>query len=200
VALGDAMVGWVDFHDPIRPGVANVVASLRARGIASWVLSGDGGPVVEALCGGLGFEVVEGDCTPQYKAKKVSELMAQGCFVAFVGDGFNDAPALGVAHLGIAVHGATSATQGAANITLQSPGVARVAFVLSLGRAARRVMRQNLGWAMAYNALAIPLAMSGQLRPAMAAVAMIFSSITVSLNSLRLHRIDQVGSPPNISK
>jgi Cu2+-exporting ATPase len=152
-------------------------------------MSGDSAHVVEAITEGLPFASVEGDCTPAMKAERVTTLMAQGRKVAFVGDGFNDAPALGGAHLGIATSGATTATQGAANISLQEPGVARVRTLLELGRSARQVMRQNLVWAMTYNVIAIPIALSGELRPAMAAVAMLLSSVTVSLNSLRLRLV-----------
>jgi len=190
LSFNGVLQGWIEFQDSLREETPMLLEALHQEGIETWVLSGDKDPVVQALVKDLGIQNARGDCSPLDKAQQVQALQASGRKLAFVGDGFNDAPALGYAHLGIAVESATSATHGAAKISLQAPGIGRVAFLLKLAGQTHKIMRQNLGWALAYNVCAIPLAVSGNLTPATAASAMIVSSITVSLNSFRLSRID----------
>jgi Cu+-exporting ATPase len=125
-------------------------------------------------------------CSPEDKVSIVEAAVARGCVTAFVGDGLNDGPAIAAADLGVAVENALDAARTASAATLLRGGVERVPELLALVASAGRVLRQNIGGAIAYNALAVPAALAGWVHPAVAAVAMAASSLTIVLNSLRV--------------
>jgi len=181
--------GVLAVSDPPRPGAAAAVSELVAAGHDVAMITGDGAVTARAVAGTLGIPRVIADVAPEEKARHVRRLRAEGRVVAFVGDGVNDGPALSEADLGIAVGGGSDIAAEAGNVVLLSADPRRVARVLRLGRRTFRVIAQNLGWALIYNAAAIPLAAAGRLDPMLAAAAMAASSVSVVLNSLRLRAV-----------
>jgi Cu+-exporting ATPase len=185
VAKDATMLGAIELHDALRPGAAQAVAQLRALGVRVVLLSGDARGPVEALARQLGVEG-RARCTPEDKVEAVEAARAAGATTAFVGDGLNDGPAIAAAELGIAVEEALDGARTASAVALLQGGIERVPAVLALTRGARRILRQNVAWALLYNACAVPAALAGFVHPAVAAVAMALSSITVALNAQRV--------------
>lgn len=197
VARDGVLVGRIAFEDALRPGVTQAVRRLQASGLAITVLSGDAPAPVRDVAARLGIDW-QAQLTPEDKVACITRRRAPAgdppsagrrdrTVVAFVGDGLNDGPALAAADLGIAVGTATDAARAAAAVTLDPPGgVERLPELLTLTARMRRVMRQNLAWALAYNALALPAAAAGWVPPALAAVAMALSSISIVLNAARV--------------
>jgi Cu2+-exporting ATPase len=157
-------------------------------GIEVHMLSGDAEPPARRAAQVLGIEHVESRATPAHKARFVAELQASGRRVAMVGDGLNDGPVLGRADVSVAMRGGADLAQLQADAVLLSDALDDFVSALRLARAARRVMRQNLAWALAYNAIVIPLALMGAVTPLAAGVGMSASSLVVVLNALRLAR------------
>lgn len=189
VALESTWIGAIVVSDPLRAGARRAVDALRARGLRLALLTGDRVEVADDIAGAIGIKDVHAACSPNDKARLVEQASRRGEIVAFVGDGLNDGPALAAAEVGIAVEGATDVAAAAAGMALRAGGIERLVEALDLARATRRVMRQNLAWAFAYNALAIPAAIAGLVSPAFAALAMAASSLSVVANSLRLSRL-----------
>jgi P-type E1-E2 ATPase len=152
------------------------------------MLTGDETEVALAVARAVGIatDQVYAEQQPEAKSARIVAAEATGRTVAFVGDGLNDAPALAAADLGIAVAGASASSVAAASIVLVDGGIEKLNAALVVARATARVMRQNLGAAVIYNLLAVPLAASGFVAPAMAAGLMIASSLSVTLNAARL--------------
>ncbi len=186
LVVDDAVVAAFSFDDALRPDAAGAVKALQARGVRVCVLSGDTPARANRLGRALGLAEgdVRGGLSPEDKVSAVLALRGSGA-VAFVGDGDNDAAALAAADLGIAVQGGTTAALESAPIVLQQPGVAVVADALRLAAQAARVMRQNLIFAVAFNAVMVPAAVLGHVSPLWAAIAMGSSSLVVTLNALR---------------
>ena len=180
--------------DPLRPDAAAGVARLRAEGLVVVVATGDRAEVAEAIGAEAGVDEVRAGLRPEDKAALVRELHAELGPVAMVGDGINDAPALAVADVGIAVGSGTGVAMATAEITLVHGDIGAVADAIALSRATRRVIWQNLGWAFGYNLVLVPLAAFGVLPPMFAALAMATSSVSVVTNALRLRRFGR-GEP-----
>ena len=193
VALDDRVLGAIDLDDPLRPGAAAAVQALGNAGLEVIMLSGDGDGAVAEAATRLGIEGFA-RCTPEDKVAHIEAAQARGQRAAFLGDGLNDGPAIAAADLGIAVEGALDAARTASAVTLLRGGVERVPELLRLTSSAGRILRQNIGWAIAYNALAVPAAVLGWVHPAVAAVAMALSSITVVMNSLRISAAGGAGA------
>ena len=187
VAVGDALAGMITVADPPRPEAAEVVKSLRAGSMKVAMLTGDDGTTAGAMAQRLGIDDVKPEVMPPDKAAAIREYQKEGP-VGMVGDGINDAPALAQADVGIAVYRGTDVAIEAADVVLMKNDLTRTTRAVALSRATRRVIHQNFAWAFGYNVVLIPLAAALVLTPMMAAAAMAFSSITVVLNSLRLHR------------
>ena len=208
---GEGVIGALALADRIRPGAAASVRRLQEMGMRVVVLSGDRQPAVDAVARELGLTgadaVAVGGLLPDDKAAFIERLRdeANGKGVAMVGDGINDAPALVAADVGMAVSGGMEATAAAAGVVLlgegqggekyESPGggVGQAADAIELGRNALGKIRQNLGWALAYNLVGVPVAAGVllpeygiSLNPAAAGAAMAFSSVAVVTNSLLL--------------
>ena len=202
VVEDDAPLGVIEVADTVRESAAEAVATLRARGIRTVLITGDNSRTAHAVAETLGIDEVHAEVLPDEKAAVVRELRdASNGPVAMVGDGINDAPALAEADVGLAMGTGTDIAMATAPVTLMRGDPRGVAEALDLGRATLRVIRQNLGWAFGYNVLLIPVAagalwsfeslpqMLRALHPIMAAGAMAFSSVSVVMNSLRLGRI-----------
>ncbi len=199
VAVDGEARGLIAVQDPQKPSAEPAIAALARRGLDVWILSGDSLPVARALAARIGIPAdrVLAELLPHEKAERVRAMQSEGRVVAMVGDGINDAPALAQADVGIALGTGADVAMAASHITLVGGSVEGVVTAIELSHRAMRVIRQNLGWAFAYNAILIPVAMGVlypllgiRLTPLMSAVAMSLSSVSVVLNSLRLRYDD----------
>lgn len=181
-------VGMISVADTPKPEAAETMAQLRELGLEPILLTGDAPQVAQAVASQVGISAdnVYAGVTPEGKSQVVRQLQEAGHRVAMVGDGVNDAPALALAELGIAMGSGTDVAAEAADIVLTRSDVASVVTALRLSRATLRTIKSNLFWAFAYNSAAIPVAVAGLLNPMIAAAAMAFSSVFVVLNSMRL--------------
>ncbi|KWB75319.1 heavy metal translocating P-type ATPase [Burkholderia ubonensis] len=188
VGTGGRWYGTLFFSDRPRPGARDALEGIRAAGAGVAMLTGDHLSVAQRVAHAVGIadDAIFAEQSPEAKAQRILAAQAAGACVAFVGDGLNDAPALAAADLGIAVQGATASSVAAAAIVLAGGGIEKLAAAISAARRTERAMRQNLVAAAVYNLLAIPLAITGFVSPAMAAALMIASSLSVTLNSARL--------------
>ncbi|MEU5594331.1 heavy metal translocating P-type ATPase [Streptomyces sp. NPDC020298] len=182
--------------DTLRPDGYAAVRQLRKLGIEPILVTGDGPAAARAVAEQVGIEEVHAGVTPEGKADIVARLRADGCRVAVIGDGVNDAAALASADLGIAMGGGTDAAIGAADITLVREDMQAVVAAVRLTRRTLTTIRANLAWAFGYNVVTVPLAATGWLNPMFAAVAMSASSVIVVANSLRLRAFSPTASRP----
>ena len=189
------LAGWdgevraaLSVADSIRPGAADIVRRLGARGLEVTMLTGDNRRTADTIAAEVGIRSVIAEVLPGGKADEVARLQAAGRRVAFVGDGVNDAPALTTADLGMAVGTGTDVAIESGDVVLMSGDPALAEVALGLAAATFRTIRQNLFWAFGYNTAMIPLAAMGFLDPMIAGAAMAVSSVSVVSNSLRLRR------------
>jgi Cu2+-exporting ATPase len=174
------------FEDPLKPDAAEVVAALKARGLSVALLSGDApGPVARAAQA-AGIAAFEAGVTPEGKLARLNALAAEGRRVLMIGDGINDAPALAAAEASISPASAADVARAAAGFVFTGPRLAPVVTALDVARAARRRALENFAFAALYNMVTVPLAAFGFVTPLIAALAMSGSSITVTLNALRI--------------
>ena len=190
VWLGDGRqaIARFDFADAVRPGASEALAALADGGLTLELLSGDSPARVSSLADVLGIRRQLARCTPSGKLDHVAGLRATGHRVAMVGDGVNDAAVLAAADVGIALADGAALAQASADIVVAGRDLARLPQLFDTARRARRIIRQNLGWAIAYNAVALPLAALGLVPPWLASLGMAASSLVVTLNALRLAR------------
>jgi P-type Cu+ transporter len=195
LAVAGQAVGLVAVSDPIKPSSRDALVALRVSGIHIIMATGDGLTTARAIARRLGIDEVYGEVKPQEKDALVGRLQEEGHIVAMAGDGINDAPALARAHVGIAMGSGTDVAMSSAHVTLVKGDLRGIAMARRLSLATVRNMHQNLGFALIYNALGVPLAagllypVTGQfLSPMIAALAMSFSSVSVVGNALRLRR------------
>ena len=209
LAAGGGPKGVIAVADSLKPGALEGVARLKAMGLLVVMVTGDNRRTAQAMASQLGIDRVEAEVLPQDKAEIVRGLQREGRVVAMVGDGINDSPALAQSDVGLAMGGGTDIAADSADITLMRGDVGGVATALMLSRQTIRTIKQNLFWAFFYNILLVPVAagvlypvfqavggvpvsldfffgQQGFLNPALAALAMAFSSVTVVANSLRL--------------
>lgn len=189
VAIDGVAVGIAALADTLRPESPAAIATLRQRGIACWLVSGDAPAPVAHIAAKLGLDGAFDSVLPAGKVAKVEALRAQvDGLVAMVGDGVNDAPALAAADVGIAMGSGSDVAMETASITLMRSDPRLVADAIDISAATWRTIQQNLFWAFVFNIIGIPLAAFGYLSPELAGAAMALSSITVLSNSLLLKR------------
>ena len=196
VALGDGRgpIARFALADALRPGAAELVAELASLHIVPTILSGDRVETVAAVAARLGIADARGDARPEDKRAAIAALQATGAVVAMVGDGINDAPSLAQAQVSVSLGSATPLAQWTADVVVLSDDLRLVAGTIRHARRTFRIVRENLGWAFAYNALAIPAAALGYVTPLAAAVGMSLSSIVVVANALRVARMRDSGA------
>jgi Cu2+-exporting ATPase len=196
VAVDGATVGVVGIADAVRDTSAAAVAALHDAGVGVVMLTGDNAATAQRIAEELGIDTVIAEVLPQDKSTRVTELQRDGRRVAMVGDGVNDAPALAAADVGIAIGTGTDVAIETADVVLMRSDPLDVPTALAIGRGTLRKMRQNLGWAVGYNAIALPIAAGVfdpafglVLRPEIAALSMSGSSLLVAVNALLLKRL-----------
>jgi P-type Cu+ transporter len=193
MALDNAAVGYFDARDALRPDAAEAVSALRQAGMRVLMLTGDSRIAAGPIASQLGISEVEAGLDPAAKLARIRTMQQEGLRVAMVGDGINDAASLAQADAGLAIGTGADLAQEAGDVLLLRSQPSSIPAALALARQTLRIMRQNLGWAVGYNLLGIPLA-AGLLYPAfhilltpwLAAAAMALSSVCVLGNSLRL--------------
>jgi P-type Cu+ transporter len=195
VAVAGQWAGRIVLSDPIKSTTPEAVAALHRMGLRIVMLTGDNPAAARQVADRLGIDEVAAGVMPDEKLRRVRALRRSGRVVAMAGDGINDAPALAEADVGMAMGTGTDAAMESAGITLVKGDLRGVVKAIHLSRAAMRNIRQNLFWAIAYNALGVPVAagvfypwLGVLLSPMLAAAAMSFSSVSVIANALRLRR------------
>lgn len=195
-AVDGRAVAVIAIADAVRPTSATAVADLRALGVEVVMLTGDNAATASRIAAQIGITEVIADVLPGDKAAQVQQLMTAGRRVAMVGDGVNDAPALAQADLGVAIGAGTDVAVETADVVLMRSDPLDVAVALRIGRGTVAKMKQNLAWAIGYNAIALPIAAGVfdpafglMLRPEIAAITMAGSSVIVAVNALSLKRL-----------
>ncbi|HPF22029.1 MAG TPA: copper-translocating P-type ATPase [Hyphomonas sp.] len=196
VAVDGRSVGLIGVADPIKPTTQEAIHRLHAEGLRIVMLTGDNATTAQAVADALGIDEVHADVSPSDKKDVVAKLQAGGAVVAMAGDGINDAPALALAQVGIAMGTGTDVAMESAGVTLVKGDLLGVAKARRLSRAAMRNIRQNLFFAFVYNSLGVPVAagilypvFGLLLSPMIAAAAMSLSSVSVITNALRLRAL-----------
>ncbi len=190
IALGDetGLLAWFQLADTLRPGAAEAVAALAARGLTVELLSGDRPEAVEHIAREVGISTAAGGLSPQGKLEWVRDLQRQGAVVAMVGDGVNDAPVLAAAQVSLAMGSGAQLAHATADLVLLSERLDALVVGVDMARRTLKIIRENSTWAIGYNLVALPLAATGWLLPWMAALGMSFSSLLVVVNALRLRQ------------
>ncbi|MFZ9264954.1 MAG: heavy metal translocating P-type ATPase, partial [Polynucleobacter sp.] len=180
----------ISFGDELKPGVSEVIARLKAMKIKTVMISGDNHLVADLIAKKIGIDDVYAEVMPEKKADLIQtlKLQTQNGFVAMVGDGVNDAPALAAADVGIAVSTGTDIAIHAAGITLMRGDPGLIPDAIEISRKTWQKIKQNLFWAFIYNLVGIPMAALGYLTPMLAGAAMAASSVSVVTNALLLKR------------
>lgn len=196
VATEQRLVGLIGVADAVKPSAAGAIRALHAQGVRIVMATGDSRATAEAVGRELGIDEIEAEVLPAGKIETIKRLQAEGRIVAMAGDGINDAPALAQAHVGVAMGTGADVAMHSAGIALVKGDLSGLVRARNLSRATMRNIRQNLFFALIYNAIGVPIAagilypFTGVLlSPMVAAVAMSFSSVSVITNALRLRYI-----------
>ena len=188
LALDGKAAALFGIADRPRLNAREAIASIHQLGIKTLMVTGDTQATADTIARQVGIETVIAHAGPARKLEIIRELQLQGGRVGMIGDGVNDAPALAAADVGFAVSSGTDLALETADMSLARGDIAKVAEAMELGMATLRAVRQNLVWAVGYNALFIPLAVFGKLGPLSASISMSVSSLALILNALRLQK------------
>ncbi|MEX1377513.1 MAG: heavy metal translocating P-type ATPase [Eubacteriales bacterium] len=188
IAINNVLEGVIAVADTIKEGSRDAVRQMQNMGIEVYMLTGDNKRTAEAIGKQAGIQHVIAEVLPEHKAEKIEQLKKQGKNVAMAGDGINDAPALALADVGIAMGTGTDVAIETADITLISGDLKAIPASIRLSKKTMNKIKQNLFWAFFYNVIGIPAAALGFLNPMIAGAAMAFSSVSVVTNSLSLKR------------
>ena len=195
IVIDQTIVGLIAIADMIKPTSKEAILALQSKGIKVYMMTGDHQITAKAIAKEVGITDVIAEVLPEDKSKEVRKLMDQGYKVAMVGDGINDAPALALADVGIAIGNGTDVAIESADIVLMRNDLRDVSTAIELSKKTITNIKENLFWAFFYNTLGIPVAMGvlylfggPLLDPMLAGAAMSFSSVSVVMNALRLKR------------
>lgn len=192
--VDDKAAGYIALSDKLRDSAKDAVDKLKAMGIECYILTGDNETVTKSIAGKLGLEGYFANVMPDKKQEKIKELQNDGKYVAMVGDGVNDAPALAQADVGIAIGSGTDVAAETADIILVDSDPADVVKLINFGKATYKKMIQNLIYATAYNVVAIPLGAGVlfwagiMINPAVGAILMSLSTVAVAINAQLLRK------------
>jgi len=196
LAIDGVAAGLIGVADPIKDSTPEAIRDLHAEGIRVVMLTGDSRKTAQAVASKLDIDQVHAEVLPEQKAEVVKQLQAEGRIVAMAGDGINDAPALAQAHVGVAMGTGTDVAMESAGVTLVKGDLRGIVRAIRLSRVTMRNIHQNLFFAFIYNTAGVPIAAGVLypvfgllLSPMIAALAMIFSSVSVILNALRLNNM-----------
>ncbi|MFN3296293.1 heavy metal translocating P-type ATPase, partial [Caldimonas sp.] len=196
LSVDGTLVARFELSERLRPDAHATIAALRAQGLETVLLSGDRPEAAQALAHALGMDRWHGGARPEDKLALVRQAQAQGHKLAMVGDGVNDGPVLAQADVSLAMGQGAALARAQADLTLMSGRLADVVAAWSMARRTVRIIRQNLAWAAAYNAVGIPMAALGWMPPWLAGLGMAASSVLVVANAWRLSRPDGRAEPP----
>ncbi|MNN13209.1 Copper-exporting P-type ATPase A [compost metagenome] len=189
IAVDGEYAGMVGVSDRVKDTSKAAVSRLKELGLQVVMITGDNERTARAIAGEVGIDMVLSEVLPEGKAAEVKKLQEQGRKVAMVGDGINDAPALAIADVGIAIGTGTDVAIEAADVTLMRGDLQGVPDAIEMSKRTMGNIKQNMFWALAYNSVGIPIAAAGFLAPWLAGAAMALSSVSVVLNALRLQRV-----------
>lgn len=197
IAVNRIYQGCIALSDTLRPGIQEAIQSLTAQGYTQTILSGDGETIVAQIAQQVGITDFRAQCQPEDKAQRIRALQAENHQVLYIGDGINDSVAIAQANTGIAVASASDVARRAATVLFFHGGAEQLPELLSLSYRTHHILKQNIAWAMGYNLLAIPVAMSGWIRPQYGVMLMVLSSLSVTFNALRIRRTSKQFSKPS---